>query len=109
MFEIPIGRRIGRLPCSNHAGYPASQRACVPRAELLIQIVICIMPLGLRIKKYARQITSKRRNGDRASAPAGRPEKILNSWINVSRPNFLESGFDSSVSKGPNENMSAAA
>ena len=67
------------------------------------------MPLSLCIKKYPRQILSKRRDGDRASAAPGRSEKIINNWINVSPSDSIESAFDSRVSKSPNENMPATA
>jgi hypothetical protein len=51
VFEVPVSGGICSLPGISYAGDPQPQRSGVFLAELLIQIVVRIMPLGVRVRK----------------------------------------------------------
>jgi hypothetical protein len=107
MFEIPIGRGIGRLPRGYYAGYPPVLSHCIRLAELLVQIIIRIMPFRLCIRKSSCQVLDEQGYGNRPDATSWRSEKVLGHQIDGLSPDPVQRRFDTRVGKSANENVSS--
>ncbi len=76
MFEVAVALGVGSPPRANDPNDPGNRQMSVGRTDRGVQVVVSLVPLGLKIRKGPGQFASERGSGKTSGRQTTWPQEF---------------------------------